>query len=80
MVEIVTEDLHDRVGSLPARRSRVVGMVVAFVAAPRRRVDDLGAFGVERRVEEPDTIDRTREIRASAAVLTCGCRKCGRVG
>ena len=68
VVEIVAEDLHDRVGSLPAGRSRVVRAMVAFVAAPQRGVGDLGAFGVEGGVEEPDTIDGPREVRPLAVV------------
>ena len=57
VVEVVPEDVDDRVGALLRRRSRVVRLMVAFVAAPQRGVDDLRAFGVEGAVEDPDPVE-----------------------
>ena len=69
VVEVVLEDVDDRVGALLGRRAGVVGPVVAFVAAVERGVDDLGAFGVEGAVEDPDPVERPREVRAPPFVI-----------
>ena len=69
MVEVVLEDVDDRVGALLARQAWVIGAVVPFVAAAERGIDDLGAFGIERAVEDPDPVERAGEVRPPPFVL-----------
>jgi len=58
VIEGLQADVDERVGTLLARAAGVVRPVVAFVRAIQGGVDDLGAFGVEAAVEDPDPVER----------------------
>ena len=70
VIEVMLEDVDDRVGALLGRGARVARVVVAFVATVERGVDDVGAFGVEAAVEDPDPVERSREVEASPFVIS----------
>ena len=67
--EVGAGDLHECVGALLGRGTRIVGAVELFVGALQGPVEEVGAFGFEGDLSEPDPVDRFGVVDRSSVPL-----------